>query len=104
MVSFPLFKPPSFTYPLFLPVNQVIVGGYVVQRQLQIGVSDFGRIDFYRHIKTPRDPLSLKRLARNVLLKHRPHKDWVEFCSYPKEFRDALINPLMIKIITPQLL
>jgi len=51
-----------------------------------------------------RSPPSLKLLARNVLLKHRPHKDWVEFCSYPKPFRDSLIDPLMVEIITPQLL
>jgi hypothetical protein len=57
-----------------------------------------------KRIYTPRSPLSLKLLARNVLLKHRPHKDWVEFCSYPKSFRDSLIDHHVIGVITPQLL
>jgi predicted AlkP superfamily phosphohydrolase/phosphomutase len=63
----------------------------------------YGYIEPIHPIPIKQTPLSLKLLARNVFLKHRPHKDWVEFCSYPKTFRDVLINPYMIGIITPQL-
>jgi hypothetical protein len=106
MVNFPLYTAPSYDIPfvidaplvnpisyqlqiagdIFPPINQVIVGGSTRSR------------------KKRRSPQSLKMLAKNVLLKHRPHKDWVEFCCYPKYFRDRLIHPLLIKVITPQLL
>ena len=116
MVNFPIPKITPFTFAPRMAFS--IVGGFTHSYQLQIAsrfppktsyyVDPTHNIDYIwenpRYIRAPRNPLSLKLLARNVLLKHRPHKDWVEFCSYPKYFRDQLINPLMIEIITPQLL
>lgn len=91
-IKFKPFVPPAFDASFIAYAK-----GRERQYQLQIGSR-------FPPIVIKRSPPSLKLLARNVLLKHRPHKDWVEFCSYSKEFRDALINPLMIKVITPQLL
>lgn len=103
VIIFKPYKPPVFD-------TSCLVGGYTTGRlysiveQLQIAsdlpsVQPMAKIclnSLYGHINPvpkKRNPLSLKVLAGNVLLKHRPHKDWVEFCSYSKSFRDQLITP-----------
>lgn len=50
----------------------------------------------------PRSPISLKLMARNVLVKDRSSENWKEFCSYPIEVRDALIHPHMVDILRPR--
>jgi len=103
------FKP--FIPPVF-DASCIIIGKHrALNYQLQVGsdIRSTAKLAMNSIWGEPlsiikRSPPSLKLLARNVLLKHRPHKDWVEFCSYPKPFRDSLIDPLMVEIITPQLL